>query len=158
MKKIIIAALAAVMILSTAACSSTETANSITAAESAATESTAADTAETEAETVDTVEIEAETENTAAASEAPTASTSLTGSWEHELGYTYIFREDKTGEYVDDSTGEAYWVFTYETEGNRLTMYNEDGSVLMETEYKIDGDTLMIMDSFGTKVYYTFKS
>lgn len=153
MKKIIIAALAAVMILSVAACGSSETANSTTAAESVATESTAAETAETEAEAIDT----AKTENTAATSEEPAAVRSLVGSWEHELGYTYVFREDKTGEYDIEETGEPYWVFTYETEGNRLTMYNEDGSVLMETEYKIDGDTLMIMDSFGTKVYYTFK-
>lgn len=148
MKKIIIAALAAVMILSVAACGSSETANSTTAAESVATESTAAETAET----VDT----AETENTAA-TEEPAAVRSLVGSWEHELGYTYVFREDKTGEYDIEETGEPYWVFTYETEGNHIIMYNEDGSVLMETEYKIDGDTLMIMDSFGTKVYYTFK-
>ena len=144
MKKIIIAALAAVMILSVAACGSSETAISTTAAESVATESTAAET-------------EAEKENTAATSEEPAAVRSLVGSWEHELGYTYVFREDKTGEYDIEETGEPYWVFTYETEGNRLTMYNEDGSVLMETEYKIDGDTLMIIDSFGTKVYYTFK-
>lgn len=89
--------------------------------------------------------------------EAPAVARTLVGSWGHEMGYTYVFRADKTGEYLVDGNDEPFWVFTYETEGNKLTMY-EDGSLLMETKYTIDGDTLIIEDSFGEKVYYTYKA
>lgn len=73
------------------------------------------------------------------------------------MGYTYVFREDQTGEYLVDGYDEPSWVFTYETDGGKLTMY-EEGSLLMETKYTIDGDTLIIEDSFGEKVYYTYKA
>lgn len=128
MKKALIAVLAVVMVLSVAGCNSSGNTNS---------------------------------ENTAAGNvnEPEVSSTvrTLVGSWYHEMGYTYIFREDKTGEYLVDGNDEPFWVFTYETDGDKLTMY-EDGSLLMETKYAIDGDTLIIEDSFGEKVYYTYKA
>ena len=128
MKKAIIAILVAVMVLSVAGCSSSGNTNA---------------------------------ENTAAGNttgtEAPAVARTLVGSWYHEMGYTYVFREDKTGEYLVDGNSEPFWVFTYETDGQKLTMY-EDGSVLMETKYTIEGDTLIIEDSFGEKVYYTYKA
>ena len=128
MKKALIAVLAVVMVLSVAGCNSSGNTNS---------------------------------ENTAAGNvnEPEVSSTvrTLVGSWYHEMGYTYIFREDKTGEYLVDGNDEPFWVFTYETDGAKLTMY-EDGSLLMETKYTIDGDTLIIEDSFGEKVYYTYKA
>ena len=128
MKKAIIATLAAVMVLSVAGCSSSGNKNA---------------------------------ENTAAGNttgtEAPAVARTLVGSWYHEMGYTYVFREDKTGEYLVDGNDEPFWAFTYETDGDKLTMY-EDGSLLMETKYTIDGDTLIIEDSFGEKVYYTYKA
>ena len=129
MKKAIIATLAAAMILSVAGCNSSGNTNagSTTAAESPA------------------------------ETEAPAVARTLVGSWYHEMGYTYVFREDKTGEYLVDGNSEPFWVFTYETDGQKLTMY-EDGSLLMETKYTIDGDTLIIEDSFGEKVYYTYKA
>lgn len=128
MKKALIAVLAVVMVLSVAGCNSSGNTNS---------------------------------ENTAAGNvnEPEVSSTvrTLVGSWYHEMGYTYIFREDKTGEYLVDGNDEPFWVFTYETDGDKLTMY-EDGSLLMETKYAIEGDTLIIEDSFGEKVYYTYKA
>lgn len=128
MKKALIAVLAVVMVLSVSGCNSSGNTNS---------------------------------ENTAAGNvnEPEVSSTvhTLVGSWYHEMGYTYIFREDKTGEYLVDGNDEPFWVFTYETDGDKLTMY-EDGSLLMETKYAIDGDTLIIEDSFGEKVYYTYKA
>ena len=128
MKKALIAVLDVVMVLSVAGCNSSGNTNS---------------------------------ENTAAGNvnEPEVSSTVRTrvGSWYHEMGYTYIFREDKTGEYLVDGNDEPFWVFTYETDGDKLTMY-EDGSLLMETKYAIDGDTLIIEDSFGEKVYYTYKA
>lgn len=128
MKKALIAVLAVVMVLSVSGCNSSGNTNS---------------------------------ENTAAGNvnEPEVSSTvrTLVGSWYHEMGYTYIFREDKTGEYLVDGNDEPFWVFTYETDGDKLTMY-EDGSLLMETKYAIEGDTLIIEDSFGEKVYYTYKA
>ena len=129
MKKILISALVAAMTLSVAGCSSSGNTN--------AEKSTAAGSVN-EPEVSSTVR-------------------TLVGSWTHEMGYTYIFREDKTGEYLVDGNSEPFWVFTYETDGDKLTMY-EDGSILMETKYAIDGDTLIIEDSFGEKVYYTYKA
>ena len=128
MKKAIIATLAAVMVLSVAGCSSSGNTNAENTASGNTTET-----------------------------EAPAVARTLVGSWYHEMGYTYIFREDKTGEYLVDGDSEPFWVFTYETDGQKLTMY-EDGSVLMETNYTIEGDTLIIEDSFGEKVYYTYKA
>ena len=129
MKKAVIAALTAAMVLSVAGCNSSGNSNA---------DSTTA------------------TENPAE-TEAPAVARTLVGSWYHEMGYTYVFREDKTGEYLVDGNSEPFWVFTYETDGDKLTMY-EDGSLLMETKYTIDGDTLIIEDSFGEKVYYTYKA
>ena len=129
MKKALIAALAAVAMLSVAGCDSVGSTN---AGNTAAAEN-------------------------ANETEAPTTVRTLVGSWGHEMGYTYVFREDKTGEYLVDGYDEPFWVFTYETDGDKLTMY-EDGSLLMETKYTIDGDTLIIEDSFGEKVYYTYKA
>ncbi len=128
MKKAIIATLVSVMVLSVAGCNSSGNTNA---------------------------------ENTASGNttktEAPAVARTLVGSWYHEMGYTYVFREDKTGEYLVDGNSEPFWVFTYETDGQKLTMY-EDGSILMETNYTIEGDTLIIEDSFGEKVYYTYKA
>lgn len=129
MKKALIAALAAVMMLSVAGCNSSGSTN-------AGNTAAAGNVSETE---------------------APATVRTLVGSWGHEMGYTYVFREDKTGEYLVDGYDEPFWVFTYETDGDKLTMY-EDGSLLMETKYTIDGDTLIIEDSFGEKVYYTYKA
>ena len=128
MKKAIIAILVAVMVLSVAGCSSSGNTNAENTASGNTTET-----------------------------EAPAVARTLVGSWYHEMGYTYVFREDKTGEYLVDGNSEPFWVFTYETDGQKLTMY-EDGSVLMETNYTIEGDTLIIEDSFGEKVYYTYKA
>ena len=128
MKKALIAALAAVMMLSVTGCNSSGSTNAGNAA--------AGNVNETE---------------------APATVRTLVGSWGHEMGYTYVFREDKTGEYLVDGYDEPFWVFTYETDGDKLTMY-EDGSLLMETKYTIDGDTLIIEDSFGEKVNYTYKA
>lgn len=129
MKKALIAALAAVMMLSVAGCNSSGSTN-------AGNTAAAGNVSETE---------------------APATVRTLVGSWGHEMGYTYVFREDKTGEYLVDGYDEPFWVFTYETDGDKLTMY-EDGSLLMETKYTIDGDTLIIEDSFGEKVNYIYKA
>ena len=128
MKKSIIATLVSVMVLSVAGCNSSGNTN--------AEHTASGNTTKTE---------------------APAVARTLVGSWYHEMGYTYVFREDKTGEYLVDGNSEPFWVFTYETDGQKLTMY-EDGSILMETNYTIEGDTLIIEDTFGEKVYYTYKA
>ena len=143
MKKILISALAAVMMLSFAGCNSSGNSN-------AQNSSAAGNVNETDAQNSSAAVSVNETE-------APATVRTLVGSWGHEMGYTYVFRADKTGEYLVDGNDEPFWVFTYETDGDKLTMY-EDGSLLMETKYAIDGDTLIIEDSFGEKVYYTYKA
>ena len=77
----------------------------------------------------------------------------IIGSWEHS-GYVYTFNEDKTGNY------EAFGSkmnFTYEDDGSKVTILYKGNTVPGTYEYKIDGEKLIIKDSFGDDVVYKKK-
>lgn len=78
----------------------------------------------------------------------------LVGSWTHSAGYTYTFNKDKTGSYA---YGETEMKFTYEDDGKKVSIKYENSDNTLDLEYKIDGKTLTIKDSFGSDVEYTRK-
>ena len=157
MKRTLIAALAALMMLSFAGCNSSGNSNAQNSSAAGNVNETDAQNSSAAGNVNETDGQNSSAEGSVNETEAPAVARTLVGSWRHEMGYTYVFREDKTGEYLVDGNDEPFWAFTYETDGDKLTMY-EDGSLLMETKYTIDGDTLIIEDSFGEKVYYTYKA
>ena len=74
----------------------------------------------------------------------------IVGEWEYEGGgYVYIFRPDGTGTY---NYLEYSQDFTYETEGNVLTLSFEDSDP-RSLEFKLDGDTLTLTNNSGDVVY-----
>ncbi len=77
----------------------------------------------------------------------------IVGSWKYEGGgYTYTFNEDGTGKYV---LGNSEMEFTYEIkDNNKLSILYKNSTAAFETEYKIDGDSLNIIDSFGNDTVY----
>lgn len=77
----------------------------------------------------------------------------IVGSWKYEGGgYTYTFNEDGTGKY---ELGTSVMEFTYEIkEENKLSILYKNNTVPLETEYKIEGDTLNVIDSFGNDTIY----
>ena len=77
----------------------------------------------------------------------------LVDSWETS-GYTYTFNEDKTGSY---SYGSTKMAFTYEDDGKTVSILYTGNTIASSYEYKIDGDKLIIKDSFGSDVIYTRK-
>lgn len=77
----------------------------------------------------------------------------IIGSWDHS-GYVYTFNEDKTGSYeVFGNTMN----FTYEDDGSKVSILYKGNTVPGTYEYKIDGDKLIIKDSFGDDVIYKKK-
>ena len=79
----------------------------------------------------------------------------IVGVWKYDGGdYTYTFKEDGTGNY--NALGTVM-EFTYETEGNKLSITYTGNTSPFETEYTIDGDTLNIKDSFGSDTIYKRK-
>lgn len=81
------------------------------------------------------------------------AKNSIVGSWKYESGdYTYTFNEDGTGKYAFGTTALE---FTYEIkDGNKISILYKGNTVALETEYKIDGDTLNVIDSLGHDTIY----
>lgn len=77
----------------------------------------------------------------------------LVGSWEHS-GYTYKFNDDNTGAYMFYTTEMK---FTYEDKGDKVSIKYENATVPSEFEYRIEGNKLIIKDSFGKDVEYTKK-
>ena len=77
----------------------------------------------------------------------------LVGSWETS-GYTYTFNEDKTGSY---SYGSTKMEFTYEDDGKTVSILYTGNTIASSYDYKIEGDKLIIKDSFGSDVIYTRK-
>ena len=77
----------------------------------------------------------------------------LVGSWDHS-GYVYTFNSDKTGNY--DALGRKS-EFTYEDDGEKITILYTGNTVASTYEYKIEGDKLIIKDSFGADIEYTRK-
>lgn len=81
----------------------------------------------------------------------------LVGEWTTKLGtysYTYTFKEDGTGTY--DAAG-TLMKFTYQTDGDKISILYDGNTVPFETTYKIDGDTLNVIDSFGNDTIYKRK-
>lgn len=81
------------------------------------------------------------------------SSNPIVGSWKYQGGnYTYVFNEDGTGKY---EFGGAAMEFTYEIkDGNKISILYTGNTAAFESEYKIDGDTLNIIDSFGNDTIY----
>lgn len=135
------------LIISLASCGAKNDAE-ITAAP---TEPTAASTA---AEATAPAATDAAIETEAKAS----ADTGLVGSWDYaELsGMVYTFNADGSGSY--DMFGEVM-KFTYEADDAvlKITYTDEGVDEPMELEYKIDGDTLNVKDSFGNDTLYKRK-
>ena len=78
----------------------------------------------------------------------------IVGSWKYEyIGYAFVytFNGNGTGKY--DAAGTEMQ-FTYTTDGNKISILYNGDSAPFETEYSIDGDTLNIIDSFGTDTLY----
>lgn len=80
----------------------------------------------------------------------------LVGTWTYESGsgYIYTFNEDKTCSYEAFGTKMEC---TYEDEGTKVSILYKGNTAASTFEYKIDGDTLTIKDSFGQDVIYKRK-
>lgn len=78
----------------------------------------------------------------------------IIGSWKYDgIGdYTYTFNEDGTGTY-DLGSGNVM-EFTYETKDGKISILYKNNTVPFESEYKIDGDTLNVIDSVGRDTLY----
>ena len=77
---------------------------------------------------------------------------SIVGAWEYESGgYTYTFNEDGTGQY--DVAGTVM-PFTYEIDGENLSILYEGNTAAFETTFEIKGGTLNIIDSLGNDTLY----
>ena len=78
---------------------------------------------------------------------------SLVGSWGYS-GFVYTFNADGTGTY--DASG-TLMPFTYEDDGDKITITYEGNTIGSTYEYKIEGNKFIIKDSFGSDVEYTRK-
>ena len=83
------------------------------------------------------------------------AAQGIVGSWEYTSGgYTYTFKDDKTGSYV---YGETTMEFTYEDDGSKVSILYTGNTAPLELEYRIEGNKLIIKDSLGSDVEYIKK-
>ena len=80
---------------------------------------------------------------------------SIVGEWkvESEEGYDfrYVFNDDGTGKYVYSGSEIK---FTYEDKGDKVVILFEGNTVESELEYRVDGNSLIIKNSFGQDVKY----
>jgi len=82
-------------------------------------------------------------------------SESIVGSWKYPgADYTYTFNEDGTGTY--DAAGNKM-EFTYELDGNKISILYTGNTAPFETEYEIKGDELNVIDSLGNDTIYKRK-
>ena len=83
---------------------------------------------------------------------------SIVGSWEstgtYGSSYVYKFNEDKTGAY---SVYGIDMPFTYEDDGSKVTILYDGNTISNSFEYRIEGNKLIIKDSFGSDVEYKRK-
>ena len=77
----------------------------------------------------------------------------IVGSWDHS-GFVYTFNKDNTGSY--DALGNKM-NFTYEDDGEKVSILYTGNTLASSYEYKIEGKKLIIKDSFGNDVEYTRK-
>ena len=78
----------------------------------------------------------------------------LIGSWANG-SYIYTFNEDGTCSYGYGSAGAM--TCTYKTEGDKISILYDGSTAPFETTYKIDGNQLNVVDSFGNDTIYTKK-
>ena len=80
----------------------------------------------------------------------------LIGSWAYESGsgYVYTFNEDKTCSYEALGTKMEC---TFVDDGEKVSILYKGNTAASTYEYKIEGDTLTIKDSFGKDVVYKRK-
>lgn len=79
---------------------------------------------------------------------------SIIGSWKNDdLGadYIYTFNDDGTGNY---NAAGTIMEFTYTLVGDKISILYKEDTVSFDTEYKIDGDSLNIIDSIGSDTIY----
>ena len=77
----------------------------------------------------------------------------IVGKWDYS-GYVYTFNADKTGNY--ELLG-ANMPFTYETKDNKISILYDGSEEPLVLDYKLEGNTLIIVDSFGSEVKYEKK-
>ena len=76
----------------------------------------------------------------------------IVGSWKYDgADYTYTFNEDGTGKYNAAGTDME---FTYTINENQISILYTGNTAPFETEFSINGDTLNIIDSFGSDTLY----
>ena len=76
----------------------------------------------------------------------------LLGRWQYEYGsWSYNFTSNSDGEY---SVGEYSQKFTYKDNGDSVTIRYEGSDVDMTLNYRIEGDKLIVTDSFGSDTVY----
>ncbi len=80
-------------------------------------------------------------------------SNKIIGSWKHS-GYVYTFNEDKTGSYTAYGSEMK---FTYEDDGKKVKILYNGNTIPGTYEYRIEGDKLIIKDSFGNDLEYIKK-
>ena len=75
---------------------------------------------------------------------------SIVGSWKHD-SYVYTFNSDNTGSY---SSGTNKMEFTYEDDGDKVSILYTGNTKASSYEYQVKGNKLTIKDSFGNDVIY----
>ena len=80
----------------------------------------------------------------------------IEGSWKNDTylpgtEFIYTFEDDGTGEY---NAGGTIMKFTYETDGDKLSILYDGSTAPFETTFEIDGDTLNVVDSLGHDTLY----
>ncbi len=77
---------------------------------------------------------------------------SILGVWKDDSGnFIYTFNEDGTGEY---NVYQNPMIFTYTTEGKKLSILYNGNTEPFKTEFSIKGDTLNVKDSSGNDTLY----
>ena len=79
----------------------------------------------------------------------------IVGKWEYQ-SYVYTFNADKTGNYDYGNSGKGM-EFTYEDNGTELSILYTGNTSPLVLKYKLDGNKLIITDSFGKDVEYVRK-
>ena len=76
----------------------------------------------------------------------------IIGSWKYKSGnYVYTFKEDGTGSY--DAAGNLM-EFTYEIDGENISILYSGSSSPFKTTFSINGNQLDVKDSLGNSTIY----
>ena len=79
----------------------------------------------------------------------------IVGSWAYQGdSYIYKFNTDNTGSYTMIGSERK---FTYEDDGTKVKITYDGDTTGSTYEYTIEGNKLLIKDSFGSTVEYTKK-